>query len=420
MIKFAVQHRKTVGGLLVCYGVLLVVATVGMIAVARLPKEAIAGHCRTSVVQLCERGDAPEIGNLPLLRIDTFTDMIMLNVAYCMGESMPVEAAMRCSFFTDNNMDVFTTTPALVEGATDTADAFFLGYGRYWHGYLLFLRPLLTFATYHDICLLSACIQILLLVICLILIWKRCSAQAAGFLLLALAAVALPISLLCLQFSTCFLLMYLGTIAVLAVPVTTQRAVYIFFTMGALTSFFDLLTTPQLTLGIPLTALLLADRRKADMQHILLLSVCWAAGYSMLWLSKLPVAWLLTGDNLADEFLSNAVGRSSAGLSELLELVAEKLGGNAVMVVGSLIVLGIACLLGFCLWIWQRIRHGAYQPGRRYWLLPIALLTPCWYLLMLQHSIIHYWFTWRALAVSLFCLLLFCFDRTDRPIALNN
>lgn len=43
---------------------------------------------------------------------------------------------------------------------------------------------------------------------------------------------------------------------------SAQHALYLFFVLGALTSFFDLLTTPTITLGLPLAILLLKTKIK--------------------------------------------------------------------------------------------------------------------------------------------------------------
>ncbi len=415
--KYIVQYRRLLGGMLACYGILLFTATACMIAAARLPHDAIAQNCSISVNQLQRRGDGAEVAGCPLLRFDTFTDMIMLNVACSMTSQTPVASAMRCRFFTNEAKDVFATTPLLVAERFDHPDCYFLDYGRYWHGYLMTLRPLLAFFTYNEICLINLCAHVILLLLSLILVWTRCSSRAAVCLLMALTFAAFPMAFFCLQFSTCFLLMYAGTVAVLARRLTTRQAAYIFFVIGAATSFFDLLTTPQITMGIPLATLLLSDKSKADIRHTVILASCWLAGYALMWLGKLPVAWLLIGDNIAGEFITNAIGRSSAGLSELFELAGAKLGPKAATIIGFIILVGTAGLLTTCHWLWKYIRLHPFPADRRPWLLLIALSVPCWYMLMLQHSVIHYWFTWRALAVTVFCLLLFYPDRIKKTVS---
>ena len=417
MRQFFTQYKSSLAGMLVCYTTLLVLATTGMIAAARLPHEAIEANCQTSIEQLIERGDAPEILNCPLLRIDTFTDMIMLNIAYSMGRSTPVESAMRCSFYTDDEMDVFKTSAQLTASDTNATGSYFLDYGRYWHGYQLILRPLLSITTHDVICRWISFLHCCLLLMVLTLVWRRCTPATAVCLLLSLSAVAFPMSFLCLQFSTCFLLMYAGAIAVTAFRLTTRNALYVFFVLGAATSFFDLLTTPQLTLGIPLALYLLADRTKMTVRHVFLFTICWASGYALMWLGKLPVAWALTGDNIAGEFITSAFVRSSAGVYSLFDLVASKIGTNAVTPLTASIAVGILGLIFVGLWLWRRLMPTSARFGSRYSLLLIAMTTPCWYMLMLQHSIIHYWFTWRAQAVTIFCILIYCLERRHIYVA---
>jgi hypothetical protein len=47
--------------------------------------------------------------------------------------------------------------------------------------------------------------------------------------------------------------------------------------------------------------------------------------------------------------------------------------------------------------------------GHHWWLLAVALIVPLWYVATLQHTVVHYWFTWRALAVSIFSISVFIY-----------
>ena len=76
--------------------VLLLALFVGTMTVAHLiPHRSIEGNVALSVETLSREGKYPSLLGVPLFRIDTFTDALMLNMAWCADEVHPVDAAMQ-------------------------------------------------------------------------------------------------------------------------------------------------------------------------------------------------------------------------------------------------------------------------------------------------------------------------------------
>lgn len=404
------------------YILLFSVCLVAMLIVHCIPRDRIADNSRTSVAFIHEQGRYPRQWGREWLRIDNFTDALMLNMAYCADADKPLDAALSNVYYTDEQMDVFSRTEEVVLGNVvcgndvpgEPIQGYYYPYARYWHGYQVFLRPLLVLTDYQGILRLNALCFYLILLFCLWTVGRRLSWAVAILFLLSLLLVALPVVPLCLQLSTCFYIAFLAVIAVLRWPSLTQdrmSACCTFFVTGGLTAYFDLLTTPMVTLGLPLTVCLLSHPAWQSKKYIVTLTSVWSGGYVLLWLSKCIVAQWLTDYDIIGSFLRAAQIRSVAGTGTLLEPLTNAFGEATLIQVA--LVLACATVLGLMFFaICCRLRWRSAAARANAWLLLIAFLVPIWYVLTLQHSCVHYWFTWRSMAPMFFVLFLYIYRIT--------
>lgn len=168
--------------------------------------------------------------------------------------------------------------------------------------------------------ILNAVIQALLVVMLLILLAFRNMKRFIIPLIIVLISIFWPIVPLSLQYSNCFYIMVIGSIAALVAPTNprTNTTHYVLFTViGAATSFFDLLTYPLVTLGAPL--MIAVFRNASGLSNmigskvflsVLRLSLCWALGYGGMWIAKWVIATIVLGRNVIADGLSNAAVRS--------------------------------------------------------------------------------------------------------------
>ena len=392
------------------YCVLLSVFTLLSLGVALIPHKSIEANCRLSIAEVYAKGTSVKVVPLPLTQLDTFTDMVMLNLSYCSDETHPVQSGMLNYFHLDEQSEPFESAKHLVDNKHSTF-CHNESYSSYWHGHQVLLKPLLVFFSYHQIILINMLLFLFLMLLCLYLTWQRLSFTIAMLMLASWTAVAFFVAPLCFQFTTCFVIMFIATAVILALPQLTDKNVLLmitFMSIGALTSFFDFLTTPQLTLVYPLAcSLLLMPSSSTHTPYVKLFLGCisWAVGYALLWVSKSLVAWGLTGQDTLTDFVNSLIVRSSAGLGQIEADTAElAYRGSVVIAVITLTILVIVLTL----WMLDRRKK---TPAVHQCLLLSAMIVPLWYMLTLQHSTIHYWFTWRASAASIFCLLLYLYIR---------
>ena len=378
------------------YLLLLVACTIAVVLTAMIPHRAIESHCQTSIAYIVKQGEYPSAYGLPLLKTDNFTDLLMLNEAWCCDDTQPVNASMMNYFFLTYDDNLFKASWQLITQPSKLPQL--QEYSRYWHGFQVILRPLLMLTDYSKLIIVNCILLTLVALWCLYDVWWKCSpidCMSLALVLLLTAFYAVP---LCFQYSVCFYIMFFSVITLLRNKKQRKRnkehEICSFFTIGALTAFFDLLTTPLLTLGIPLLLYLRSRKQRSRTIGLAVrLSIAWGVGYAVLWLSKCLVAWLLTGHSILNFFMKGVYTRSALGLGSINRLLmAHPLICVVILVMLIVIILLITTHIPFLR------RHG--------WLLFIAAMPFLWYAVLLQHSFIHFFFVWRILAVTLLALMM--------------
>ena len=292
-------------------------------------------------------------------------------------------------------------------------------YARYWHGYLLWLRPLLLVTSYTGVRIVQYIALFALLAVVLVRLRRRCGLWAAVWFAVSQLAVSVWFVPHQVQYFTCFFIAYAGCAWVLARPRRSDVLCLGLLVLGTATAFCDLLVTPILTLGLPLACWLLEpqQRLRGGVPQCALAvggSLCWGTGYALCWASKWVLAGAVTGQNVLTDALHQAEVRTTADTWHGMELTwrnifaflyntlnSRHLFWPALVVLAALIALFILSI---------RSKAALIRA------LPLALtacMTPVWFVLLRTHSIQHGWFTWRALALTLFAGLAFLYYACD-------
>lgn len=284
---------KKIGYLVKIFVVTLFILMALLYLVWLIPERAVVGHMNEAVQLIKEHEDEWEEHFTYAwgAKLDNTTDMVMLRrvVSTADKNESIIYKALYC-----NN------------------------YARYWHGYLIILRPLLAIMSYVQIRYLYMVIHMAALVGIALKIEKRFGRTIVyGWVvsMMAVNFVSLPFSL---QYSWVFFIMY-G--AIYYIDRCYEKGMSrdrnhdflgVFLVIGMLTSFMDLLTAPLVTLGIPMIYLLLLRMRleqetgcKRNIALTIKASAVWAIGYIGCW----AVKWVLASPILKQNVLSNAVSQ---------------------------------------------------------------------------------------------------------------
>lgn len=176
---------------------------------------------------------------------------------------------------------------------------------------------------------------------------------------------------------------------------------------GMITSYFDFLTYPLVTLGFPLCVYLYLSREKwlDQLKRAAIYSVEWGIGYMGLWVMKWVVAELFTGEEVISDGLwalmrrTDTMGDASM-LSGYPAVLRENIGMYANWGFG-LLAAGIFVWLCFhVIRNRRKISRGSVLGGAVIFL--VALYPFVWFFFVQNHSAEHALFTCKILAVTVF------------------
>ena len=384
--------------------------TLMLTAVYALPVGRMKSHIADSDELFNYEGIYPQIiSGYKSSQLDNYTDGLMYATAIHPGSGNPLKDAMRNARYEyeDTNM-----VQSLNDYANDVSakedQRYEISYPRYWHGYLVILKPLLLLFDVSEIRMINLVLQGGLLLLVLFLIRKRMG-ERWQIPVLLMAAVLNPIVLpLSLQFSWVYYIALAGSIVVLWMKKRNpSRYLFLFLSAGMLTSYLDLLTYPLITLGLPLVLALLLENRMDWVGRLKLTFgaiISWGAGYAAMWAGKWICAWLLGGINLFPEVWGKILERTSNVGEEQESLNAFLvLGKNIQVLLKWPYLLLTALFLGTCLFLW--LRTDRKKPDRKEFLkgIPylICMALPlAWIGITTNHAWVHYWYTYRELSVT--------------------
>ena len=212
-----------------------------LLGACALPGEPVRRNLARSVPGLQQEGMYPEYFGFKLFQMDNYTDTIMLFEAASADETDPLTAAMTNTAYNIDNFstladDLGTYLEARAAGTPLPADLEPFSYARYWHGYLIWLRPLLCLMPYQGVRVVQYLVLAALLAGVLWGLRRRAGLRpmlwfAASQLLVAVFFVPRQV-----QYFTCFLIAYAGCAWVLARPRTVWQLGTALVVLGAATA----------------------------------------------------------------------------------------------------------------------------------------------------------------------------------------
>ena len=147
---------------------------------------------------------------------------------------------------------------------------------------------------------------------------------------LMLMPAALAMSL---QFSACFDTAVLAMAALLSVKESRRPIVFLF--TGIATAYFDLLTYPVFTFGMPAVLMLAMNSREtagANLLRLVRAGLFWGLGYAGMWVLKWVIAGLFTNqDVIADALKQIGVRTSDLSQDDVTHVSAFECAGRNVL-----------------------------------------------------------------------------------------
>lgn len=394
--------------LIVAIGVVMGVAALA--ATYFIPQEKMKENAWESAILMHREGLGSFMWpTVKMTQLDGYTDGVMLNTAYTETDDgiRDILLDTRVQVREINPMESFYEVIALEnkEYRVET-------YGRYWHGYQILWRPLLCFFNYGEIRQINMAVQLALVFAFLYLLFLA-GEKALVIPFFGMYLFLTPLALFSsMQFSPCFYLMLLASMALVGLRAylnDTGRN-YLFLLVGILTAFFDLLTYPFVTLGIPLITYLAIDREcmenwKKSIRDIVFYSVSWGIGYVGMWGAKWIAASVLTDENVIMDAVNQVKFRSGHYEQGRSFLTTLKLNFDACNMKSIWVVLIAIVLFLLACVILNFRRNGIKLLPVTAVILVVSLYPFLWYYLTMHHSSDNSYFTWREYSICVYGVL---------------
>ena len=398
------------------FALCLVIAVSSLAAVYSIPTKPIQENVAQSAELFEKEGNYPIWHRWCRSIMDNDTDCLMCLVAEYKSDNSVFVDAMEANYPV---LEGTSTVETLVYHHINGNDyPEFIDYSRYWHGYLVFIKPLLTVFNYRQIRIVNSVTLVLLVCILFFLLFKRKRELVIPYAITILIAGP-AIIMNSLQYSQCFYMIIISSCFLLLLEKCknfSAKGLYILLLTGIGTAFFDLLTYPIATYCIPATLYLYMTPKgswKDTLVKIVKTGAVWACGFFGFWASKWMVGSLILNRNIVGGAFDAAQMRTSnSGIVSMLLTI----GYNVCEIcLTPFMLLAVAFFLyAIVKTVKSRTKE---SPGFKTvcvrFLLPysiISVLPLLWYAVLQNHSYAHHFFTHKAMLGTVFALLVLATD----------
>lgn len=384
-----------------------VLLTTLLTAVAMIPRSAIQENVQKSAEFLCESelfGNAVE--GVYGSKIDRYADSILLAIAYQYDEEEPLSSVMWSSYYYTSYQN---ENENLLDAVSKDLEAN-QQYLRYWHGSNVVVRPLLMFFSIEQIYVLNG---IVLAGLCVVLLVMFIKERAWGPMIGLLAGVVLTSSWfvpLSLEYTWTYILMLVMSICCWKWALLEKQHTlnFAFLIAGMLTNFVDFLTTETLTLLVPLLLVVWISLNRnsnvsidTTIKNTIKRTCLWGFGYVGMWLMKWCMASVVLQQNVmpyvTEHIAERTTGDVGLGIGAyILSTIGKNMKCLFPFEYGELgTFLGFAfcaivCYVGYV----YRKKNTDRKQVLLYGIIGIVPFVR--YLVLLNHSYLHAFFTYRA------------------------
>lgn len=383
-----------------------------------LPMENVRNNIKASLSDFSRYETYPRIYDRYLSsRLDNWTDAIMLMISSYNDDTSAVENAAASRYY---RLDGGNPTKNIVMLYGPDADKLELGeYVRYWNGYNIVLRTLLEFFTYSDIKMLNTFVQLLLLSVLMYFFVKN-NIRSYIFSFAAALFMTTPITLvLSMQYTWVAYTVEISMLMLLKYRRKIKETIgyFRFFALiGVIINYLDMLSVPLLTLGFPLVLLFVLEDIASIKQAVKLLFICcmgWVLGYAGMWIFKWLLGSVILHRNAVKDAVNTILLRSSN--SENKDGMTVNFSRFDVLLKNLDMVSGKPYIAVFTAGVLHSLANVICKSKNAYATAPnpikaavffvIALMPIVWYFVLSNHSYMHYWFTYKNIAIIVFALL---------------
>ncbi len=402
--------------LLVPLGALL--GVIFLVLIYLLPTDRVKDHVYGDVSYfLREEAEIPASGFANYLwnHRELFTDAIMVQNATERIEGKNAFEHAMWVYHLDLREDVpwapEDTLQYLAEGG-DESVLHLLQYSRYWHGYLVWLKPLLEVFSWRTVLWIAGILQVLLMVgVVLTALRKQhpgvAVAVAAGWLYMKPALILASIDIASAWVITCIALLVMLSMD----EKLKEKQWYpeFFILTGMALAYFDFLTYPMAAFGFPLCAYFMMHGQELGsafdrVKKAAYFAFCFCVGYVGLWGMKWVLADLFLRTGTIKSAVSSIVGWTEAingnprgmGFRRILMLNLTEYDSVWYPIGLGALLLALVTLVMLCFLRGKKNR----ATGVLVQYLVVFAVPFAWFFVVQHHSGLHTAFTFRNFGIA--------------------
>ncbi len=290
-----------------------------------------------------------------------------------------------------------------------------IDYGRYWHGYFILYRPLLLICNISQIRALLFTLFVGLYLYFVYLLHRRFGKTIAVILGMSLACSGYFTAYCSLSNAITFVVMMVGAIVLLRRIDRIKDFSLFLFVIACVANFFDYLTVPLISLGMLCGLYLLKLLEEGKdwyycLKFVVLNTVIWLFGFSSTWLCK----WIMY-----DLTMHDGNSMLMVGLNQCIyrmnrtNTYAEIFGDKGVFI--TMLIIGRASFYtlitaGVVIYLQEfRINIRAFDKRALPFML-LALFPVIWYTALANHTVMHYFYTYRQSFIFMLGVLLAIYE----------
>lgn len=350
-------------------------------------------------------------------QLDSWTDSLILGE---IAHKEPKVGILKNAMGVYGVADGVESFNAYVAGDTSKVTS----YERYWHGNLVVLKPLFIFFDYETVKHLIFFFQIIMVYLIIKLMKKNTLEKYTIPFIVSIFLIHPEVMGISLQYSAMYNLLLVSLAVLLKFKdkiFEKDLLMHYFLITGMLTSFFDFLTFPAIIFGVPIVFYFLLDKEgktfKERLKKLIIYGITWSVGYIGMWFSKWVLASIVFQTNCIKQGINTIFYRS--GTTDFTRIDALVRNLSVYRFRGY-----ITIFIMMILYYGYRLYKNRKNINKELLIncLPIAavgLIPFVWYLVVSNHSYIHYWMTYREMIIFFFatqCVLEYLINNKDRRI----
>ena len=377
-----------------------------------------------------------------LSRQDNYADCILTNIIYHIDSENILTSVLSASYYNPDGEEVnesffdAVNNPANVSGNDKVVPN--VDYSRYWHGSMVLLRPLFMFFDIRMIRMILGIMILLLTVWFLYLLIREKYLFFACCYVVGLISVSAWMCGFCVEYTMPFLVMAVELpvlFLLMTRKVNNEKDEYqekilwcVLAASGIVTAFLDFLTAETLTFTAAyMLYLVMRNKRgqirgfKKECVRMIKSGGVWGIAYTLMFFLKWIMACIFLGKDAFMDALRQAAfrmnGDATLGNVTGAETVSdsERIFGalwrnfacllpfrDSMKVWTTVITLVVTVVVAFCIWYLFRTKK-VNDINRLFGIL--AIIPVGRFIALNNHSYIHFFFTYRALLVTVVVLI---------------